>query len=296
MTLKKILIVSGTHGNEINQIWAVNQFSKQENIIDKNISKLYALIAPPIPIKIYLSKVEKYRGNTFLTYKESTPLNCVTSESENETHLLFKLLGSGKILSIVPSKAENNRFTYDSKFVVFNIKAWKDTIVEMKRRKVKKDKMPKDTLGIFNLKDKSLIKLSHIKSYKSPEKWSGFIGNTTSQGSIKVSEVDKIHKKAVLKPFLGGNKIFVLWGSETMMPQTSNKLLKILEEPPTDTYFILITNSLQALLPTIISRCQISNLGPIDHEELKQFLKNLKIFSRDFLHKKIFHRKMMSNL
>ena len=37
--------------------------------------------------------LEKYRGNTFLTYKESTPLNCVTSESENDTHLLFKLLG-----------------------------------------------------------------------------------------------------------------------------------------------------------------------------------------------------------
>ena len=109
------------------------------------------------------------------------------------------------------------------------------------------------------------------------QKWSSFIGNTTSQGSIKVPEIDRIQKKAVLKPFLGGNKVFILWGTETMMPQSSNKLLKILEEPPTDTYFILITNSLQALLPTIISRCQISNLGPIDHEELKQFLKNLKI-------------------
>ena len=55
------------------------------------------------------------------------------------------------------------------------------------------------------------------------QKWSNFAGNTTSQGSIKVSEVDKIQKKAVLKPFLGGNKVFIFWGAESMMAQTSNK-------------------------------------------------------------------------
>ena len=73
------------------------------------------------------------------------------------------------------NRSENNRFTYDSKFVVFNIKAWKDTIVEMKRRKVKKDKMPKDTLGIYNLDNDTFQKIANIKSYKIPEKWSGFL-------------------------------------------------------------------------------------------------------------------------
>jgi DNA polymerase-3 subunit delta' len=84
--------------------------------------------------------------------------------------------------------------------------------------------------------------------------------------------VDKIQKKAVLKPFLGGNKVFVFWGAESMMPQTSNKLLKILEEPPINTYFILITNSLQDILPTIISRCQISTMRPISYDDHKAFL------------------------
>ena len=104
------------------------------------------------------------------------------------------------------------------------------------------------------------------------QKWSNFAGNTTSHGSIKVSEVDKIQKKAVLKPFLGGNKVFIFWGAESMMPQTSNKLLKILEEPPINTYFILITNSLQDILPTIISRCQISTMRPISYDDHKAFL------------------------
>jgi DNA polymerase-3 subunit delta' len=106
------------------------------------------------------------------------------------------------------------------------------------------------------------------------QKWSSFAGNTSSQGSIKVSEVDKIQKKAVLKSFLGGNKVFVFWGAETMMAHTSNKLLKILEEPPKNTFFILITNSIQDVLPTIISRCQISTLKPIGYEDHLGFLQS----------------------
>ena len=48
----------------------------------------------------------------------------------------------------------------------------------MKRRKVKKDKMPLDSLGIFNIDKLTLQKISNIKSYKIPEKWSGFIAYT----------------------------------------------------------------------------------------------------------------------
>ena len=58
-----------------------------------------------------------------------------------------------------------------------------------------------------------------------------------------------------------------------MMPQTSNKLLKILEEPPVNTYFILITSSIQAILPTIISRCQISNLSPINKVDHTNYIR-----------------------
>ena len=58
-----------------------------------------------------------------------------------------------------------------------------------------------------------------------------------------------------------------------MMPQTSNKLLKILERTPVNTYFILITSSIQAVLPTIISRCQISNLSPINKADHTNYIK-----------------------
>ena len=73
------------------------------------------------------------------------------------------------------SRVSGGVFTFDSKHAIFSIKAWKDSIVEMKRRKVKKTKMPKDTLAIFDLKTKSLTKIANVKSYKIPEKWSGYV-------------------------------------------------------------------------------------------------------------------------
>jgi len=109
------------------------------------------------------------------------------------------------------------------------------------------------------------------------QKWSTFIGNTTSQGSIKVPEIDKIQKKAVLKSFLGGNKVFILWGSETMMPQTSNKLLKILEEPPKKVLILLITHQPLRLMPTIRSRCRSLTCKSLSSEDLTKALEQLEI-------------------
>ena len=72
-------------------------------------------------------------------------------------------------------RASKGRFTNDSRFALFTIKAWKDSIKELKRRKVKALKMPKDSLGIFDLKKKTFVKVANVKSYKIPEKWSGYM-------------------------------------------------------------------------------------------------------------------------
>ena len=76
------------------------------------------------------------------------------------------------------ARVAGGKFTYDSKHAIFTIKAWKDSIVEMKRRKVKKSKMPKDTLAVFDLKTKTLTKIANVKSYKVPQKWAGFVAYT----------------------------------------------------------------------------------------------------------------------
>ncbi|PQV45955.1 prolyl oligopeptidase family protein [Jejuia pallidilutea] len=71
--------------------------------------------------------------------------------------------------------ASNGKFTYDSKFLTFTIKPLKETVDDMKRKKVKKNKFPKDTLAIYNLNTKALTKIPNVKSYSLPEKWSGYI-------------------------------------------------------------------------------------------------------------------------
>ena len=72
-------------------------------------------------------------------------------------------------------RSSKGTFSYDSNFVLFTVKAWKDSITAMKSRKVKKKDLPKDSLGILNLKTNSLTKIGNIKSYILPEEWSGYL-------------------------------------------------------------------------------------------------------------------------
>ena len=87
---------------------------------------------------------------------------------EKDSHLKIKDTNSNLIFE--HERSERGRFTFNSEFAVFTIKAWKDSIKEMKREKVKKDKMPKDSIGIYNMSNGSLDKIANIKSFKLPEK------------------------------------------------------------------------------------------------------------------------------
>ncbi len=97
-------------------------------------------------------------------------------------------------------RASKGSFTYDSKFAVFSITAWKDSVLAMKRRKVKKKDMPKDSVGIYNLTTAQLEKIGNIKSYKIPEKWSGYLAYQLEEiepakDTIKDSTENKKTKK-----------------------------------------------------------------------------------------------------
>ena len=92
------------------------------------------------------------------------------------------------------------------------------------------------------------------------------VGN--KQGLIGVNEINALHKKIYLKSYSGGNKVCVLWGVEKMNKEASNAFLKLLEEPPKKTFFILVAESSDQLLATLISRCQLVPLPPIDENEL----------------------------
>lgn len=75
--------------------------------------------------------------------------------------------------------------------------------------------------------------------------------------SISISDVRKISETVRLKPYGGGDRLIILRGMETATPEAANALLKLLEEPPANTYIILVTDNKDKLIPTIVSRCQI---------------------------------------
>ena len=89
---------------------------------------------------------------------------------------------------------------------------------------------------------------------------------------IGVDESKSILQKLSLKSFEGGYKIMLIWSMEAMHLSCSNKLLKIIEEPQPKTIFILISASVETILPTIISRVQLINVPKIEQEPLQRYL------------------------
>lgn len=93
---------------------------------------------------------------------------------------------------------------------------------------------------------------------------------------ISVQESEEIIKKLSLRSYEGGYKVMLIWMAEEMNPATANKLLKILEEPPQKTLFILCVESQQSMLATIISRCQLLKIPRIQLDDMSAYLKSEK--------------------
>ncbi len=94
--------------------------------------------------------------------------------------------------------------------------------------------------------------------------WTTFYGGEDKQALISREESREIIKTLSLKPFESPYKVMIIWQPELMHPSAANGILKILEEPAAHTYFILVTNAADKLLPTIISRTQIISVPLLD--------------------------------
>lgn len=102
--------------------------------------------------------------------------------------------------------------------------------------------------------------------------WLKEMGAENQQAQIFVKESDEIIRKLNLKSSQGGYKVMIIWLPEKMNVECSNKLLKLLEEPPTQTIFILISEEPGMLLPTIQSRVQRFNIHAINKEKIAENL------------------------
>jgi DNA polymerase-3 subunit delta' len=116
--------------------------------------------------------------------------------------------------------------------------------------------------------------LEALEKYKCLGKktWYSKMGNENKQGVIGVKESQAILAKISLKSFFGSAKILLMWMPELMNIQAANKLLKLIEEPPENTYFIFVSNNQSKILPTISSRLQTINVPRLKDENISDFL------------------------
>lgn len=102
--------------------------------------------------------------------------------------------------------------------------------------------------------------------------WLQFLGIEKKQGNINVHEALEIVKTLSLNSYEGGYKIMIIWLPELMNNAAANKLLKIIEEPPQKTVFILVAEREDLLLPTITSRCQLVKVNRLSDAEIADYL------------------------
>ncbi|MEJ6582839.1 MAG: DNA polymerase III subunit delta' [Crocinitomicaceae bacterium] len=99
---------------------------------------------------------------------------------------------------------------------------------------------------------------------------------------ISVHESQEIIKKLSLRSYEGGYKVMVIWQPEEMNISCANKLLKILEEPPARTLFILVAESHEKMLQTILSRTQTLIVPRLKLEDVSGTLVEKMHFGRDY--------------
>ncbi|MBS1489435.1 MAG: DNA polymerase III subunit delta [Bacteroidetes bacterium] len=132
-----------------------------------------------------------------------------------------------------------------------------------------------------NEKDEEYFRSEMLKKWRSfllsqpfgnLAEWISSYGGEDKQALIAREESREIIRALSLKPFESRSKIMIIWLPEFMHPSAANGILKILEEPPAQTFFLLVTNAAEQLLPTILSRTQTVHIPLLGDEDINGYL------------------------
>jgi DNA polymerase-3 subunit delta' len=104
------------------------------------------------------------------------------------------------------------------------------------------------------------------------ERWLSIIGNENAQPIIYASESDNIVRKMSLSAYTAKYKVLVMWQADKMNKECSNKLLKLIEEPESDCIFLLTTDNVKGILPTIYSRTQRIELRKPSTQQIAEYI------------------------
>ncbi len=108
--------------------------------------------------------------------------------------------------------------------------------------------------------------------YFTMDEWMQAMGGENQQAIITAGESDELVRKLSLKSSQGGYKVSLIWLPERMNIECANKLLKLIEEPPQQTVFIMVCQEPDKLLETIRSRVQVVDIRKTSNEDIQQAL------------------------
>ncbi len=183
------------------------------------------------------------------------------------------VLGQLRPRNILRNALLNNKMAHAYLFFGESSVGRKPMALELAKTLNCKASIPGDNCGQC-LSCKKIDSGTHPDIYTvEPEKSS----SSVRLGAIKIEALRELQKKLSYLPYEGNCKVAIIDSAELMNPQAANSFLKILEEPPPNTLFVLIASNPHQLLPTLVSRCQAIRFMPLSPSETKQVL----IQSRD---------------
>lgn len=150
---------------------------------------------------------------------------------------------------------------------------------------IKLPSMGSDHQPVSNDFVKQWIALLKEGPYFSIEQWMTTMGAANQQAIITGAESDELSRKLALKSSQGGYKVSIIWLPERMNQTSANKLLKLLEEPPQQTVFILVSEHPEQLLETIRSRTQHIDIKRIDEASIEKALIDKRGIEPDAAHR-----------
>ena len=102
-----------------------------------------------------------------------------------------------------------------------------------------------------------------------------------SKASMGIDEVREIIEEVSKRPYEGDKKVIIIHEGSKLTVQAQNALLKTIEEPPQGVYIILLAESLETLLDTIKSRCQVYKLTPLNNKQMEMYINTLGRYSEE---------------
>ncbi len=139
------------------------------------------------------------------------------------------------------------------------------------------------SIPTFKVDKKEALTKNYIQEYKqllfnnhfaSLSDWYDRLEAGNKQGFLSKNEIMEVSQTLSLKSYEGGYKVLIIWNADKMKVDYANKFLKLLEEPPEKTLFILLSEGTEYMLDTITSRCVSVNFKPLQDTDLENFIKS----------------------